>query len=525
MLRAVRNVLQLVGIARTLALHDALFPLNWLPATGGFIFSAKLLSGFQVKRSVRSLRPGERLAIALQELGPSFIKFGQMLSTRPDLAGEAIANDLSTLQDNLPPFSSAEARLAIEADLEGTLDELFESFEDEPVAAASIAQVHFAVTKPTPQETAVATEAGMPVTGRDVAVKILRPGIENAFERDLDLFRWVANVVERTQPRLRRLKPIAAIETFAEAVHWEMDLRMESAAAVELRENFADDPDYVVPTVDWLRTGRRMLTTERIEGIPIHDVDDLRAAGHDLEAIVRRASENFFRQVFRDGFFHADMHPGNAFVQADGALAVVDFGIMGRIDRRTRYYLADMLLGFVTGDYDRVADVHFRAGYVPPNKDRQVFKQAVRAIGEPIFDRPNSEISIARLLAQLFQVTEQFDMETQPQLLLLQKTMLLAEGVGRQLAPHANMWQLAQPLIEDWMNEHRGPEAQLTELAADAFRTAERLPHVIREIERAAQALADGALSIDLADKNTGAPQWPLWLAIAVIATVLLATL
>lgn len=525
MLRAVRNVLRLIGIARTLALHDALFPLDWLPATGGFILTARLLSGFQVKRSVRSLRPGERLAIALQELGPSFIKFGQMLSTRPDLAGEDIADDLSALQDDLPPFSSTEARRAIEVELDGTLDELFESFDDEPVAAASIAQVHFAVTKPTAHEIAAASEAGTPAVGRDVAVKILRPGIEKAFERDLDLFRWVAGVVEKTQPRLRRLKPVAAIETFAEAVHWEMDLRMESAAAVELRENFADDPDYVVPAVDWVRTGRRVLTTERIDGIPIHDVDDLRAAGHDLEAIVRRASENFFRQVFRDGFFHADMHPGNAFVQADGALAVVDFGIMGRIDRRTRYYLADMLLGFVTGDYDRVADVHFRAGYVPADKDRQTFRQAVRAIGEPIFDRPSSEISIARLLSQLFQVTEQFDMETQPQLLLLQKTMLLAEGMGRQLAPNANMWQLAQPLIEDWMNEYRGPEAQVAELAADAIRAVQRLPHAVGEIERAARALADGKLRIDLAGDRAGAPQWPLWLAIAALAILLLATL
>ncbi len=525
MLRALRNVLRLIGIARTLARHDALFPLDWLPATGGFILTARLLSGFQVKRSVRALRPGERLAIALQELGPSFIKFGQMLSTRPDLAGPAIADDLSALQDDLPPFSSAEARRALEADLEGTLDELFESFDDEPVAAASIAQVHFAVTKPTPHEIATAAEAGLPATGRDVAVKILRPGIEKAFERDLDLFRWVADVVERTQPRLRRLKPVAAIETFAEAVHWEMDLRMESAAAVELGENFADDPDYVVPAVDWRRTGRRVLTTERIDGIPIHDVDDLRAAGHDLEAIVRRASENFFRQVFRDGFFHADMHPGNAFVQADGALAVVDFGIMGRLDRRTRYYLADMLLGFVTGDYDRVADVHFRAGLVPANKNRQTFRQAMRAIGEPIFDRPSSEISIARLLAQLFQVTEQFDMETQPQLLLLQKTMLLAEGMGRQLAPDANMWQLAQPLIEEWMLEFRGPEAQVAELAADAIHTVQRLPQAVGEIERAARALADGNLSIDISGNGAGAPQWPLWLAIAAVAIAVLATL
>jgi len=525
MIGALRNLLRLVGIARTLALHDALFPLDWLPATGGFVLAARLLSGFRVKRSVRKLRPGQRLAIALQELGPSFIKFGQMLSTRPDLAGEAIANDLTALQDDLPPFAAAEARRAIETELEAPLSELFASFDDTPIAAASIAQVHFAVTKPTAREIAAAEAAGTPPAGRDVAVKVLRPNIERAFERDLELFRWIAHIVEKTQPRLRRLKPVAAIETFAEAVHREMDLRMEAAAAAELGENFADDPNYVVPAVDWQRTGRRVLTTAWIEGIPIHDFDDLRAAGHDLEAVVRRASENFFRQVFRDGFFHADMHPGNAFVQADGALAVVDFGIMGRIDQPTRYYLADMLLGFVTGDYDRVADVHFRAGYVPADKDRETFKQAVRAIGEPIFDRPSAEISLARLLAQLFQVTEQFDMETQPQLLLLQKTMLLAEGVGRQLAPHANMWQLAQPLIEEWMAEHRGPEARLADFTADTIRAVQRLPHAVAELERAARALADGKLTVAFAGSGGGAPQWPLWLAIAALAALVLATL
>ena len=246
-------------------------------------------------------------------------------------------------------------------------------------------------------------------------------------------------------PKIRRLHPVASVETFIETVNLEMDLRMEASAAAELRENFSNDNKYIVPNIDWERTSRRVLTTERIEGIPIHDVEELREAGHDLENLVKRASENFFRQVFRDGYFHADMHPGNAFVLNDSSLAVVDFGIMGRIDKESRHYLADMLLGFVMGDYDLVADVHFRAGYVPANKDRQAFKLAVRAIGEPIFGQASSDISIARLLAQLFQVTQQFDMETQPQLLLLQKTMLLAEGVGRQLAPNTNMWQLSQP--------------------------------------------------------------------------------
>lgn len=526
MLRALRNIFRLIAIARTLARYDALFPADWLPATGGLVFAARVLSGFRTAPGIRDLRPGERLARALQDLGPSFIKFGQMLSTRPDLVGETIANDLSSLQDRLAPFSSAEARAAIEAEFERSVEDMFVHFDDTPVAAASIAQVHFARIRIAPtqdeadEENPADTSPGEAET-RDVAVKILRPGIERAVERDLDLFRWIADIAETTQPRLRRLKPVVAVETFAESLRWEMDLRMEGAAASELQGNFEDDPMYVVPTIDWERTGRRVLTTEWISGIPVHDLDDLVAAGHDLEAIVRKASESFFLQVFRDGFFHADMHPGNAFVRADGALCVVDFGIMGRIDRRTRYFLADMLLGFVTGDYERVADVHFQANYVPSSTDRRVFQQAIRAIGEPIFDRPPSEISIARLLAQLFQVSERFDMEAQPELLLLQKTMLLAEGVGRRLAPELNMWHLALPLVEEWMREHRGPEARLAEMTADVIHAATRLPRAVEAIEQAATRIAEGEVRLDLG--RTGAPQWPVWVALAVLTGLILA--
>lgn len=516
MLRSLRNLFRLIGIARTLARYDALFPAEWLPATGGLVFAARLLSGFRTARDVRGLRPGERLARALQALGPSFIKFGQMLSTRSDLVGETIADDLSSLQDRLPPFSSAEAHAAIEAEFELSVDELFETFEDKPIAAASIAQVHVATIL---QDAESATESGTdPVETTTVAVKILRPGIEDAIARDLDLFRWIADLAERSQPRLRRLKPIAAVETFADSLRWEMDLRMEGAAASELHGNFTEDPMYVVPEVNWERTGQRVLTTQWIDGIPIHDVDDLVAAGHDLEAVVTKASESFFLQVFRDGFFHADMHPGNAFVSADGALCVVDFGIMGRIDRPTRYFLADMLLGFITRDYARVADVHFQAGYIPANTDREVFQQAIRAIGEPIFDRPPNEISIARLLAQLFQVSERFNMEAQPQLLLLQKTMLIAEGVGRRLAPELNMWQLARPLIEDWMRENRGPEARLAEITANTILAVQRLPDAVEAVERAATTITDGRLSLDL--RNASSPKWPLWLAIGVTAVL-----
>jgi ubiquinone biosynthesis protein len=513
MLRSTRNLLRLIVIARTLAHHDALFPLAWLPATGGLVVLARLLNLFRVDPGVRDRRAGERLALALEALGPSFIKAGQALSTRSDLVGEEIAADLTSLQDRLPPFSGAAARAVIEAELGRPIDELFASFESEATAAASIAQVHFATVRLPAQAAHDATGAPEAAANPDepteiaVAVKILRPGVEKAFERDLDLLRWLAALVERTQPRLRRLRPIAAVETFAETVRLEMDLRMEASAAAELAENFADDPAYLVPRIDWERTARRVMTSERIRGIPVHDIAALAAAGHDFEDLVRRASEAFFRQVFRDGFFHADMHPGNLFVGPDGALIPVDFGIMGRIDRPTRNYLADMLLGFLTRDYDRVADVHFRAGYVPAHQSRDNFKQAARAIAEPILDRPTSEISIARLLAQLFQVTEQFEMETQPQLLLLQKTMLLAEGVGRSLAPHANMWALAQPLVEGWMIENRGPEARLADFAADTLLTLERLPRAVAEVERAARAIADGTIRIE-----SGRVRQRLWL-------------
>jgi ubiquinone biosynthesis protein len=282
---------------------------------------------------------------------------------------------------------------------------------------------------------------------------------------------------------LRRLKPVEVVETLAQSVQLEMDLRFEAAAASELAENFAGDPTFRVPRIDWQRTGRTVLTTERVGGIRIDDRDALVAAGYDIGDIIRKSGTAFFNQVFRDGFFHADMHPGNMFVDAEGALAVVDFGIMGRLDRQTRYYLADMLIGFLSGDYRRVAQVHFDAGYVPQRRSLDAFTQACRSIGEPILERPLHEISIARLLAQLFHVTEQFEMETQPQLLLLQKTMVLVEGVGRRLDPEVNIWTMARPLVEDWVRENRGPEAQLRDRLEDFAELVDRMPRLLRGLD------------------------------------------
>jgi ubiquinone biosynthesis protein len=295
---------------------------------------------------------------------------------------------------------------------------------------------------------------------------------------------WLARLIERLRPSLRRLKPVEVVTMLAQSVQLEMDLRFEAAAASELAENFTGDPGFRVPRVDWRRTGRTVLTTERISGIRVDDREVLIAAGHSIADLQRSAADVFFKQVFRDGFFHADPHPGNIFVAADGALAVVDFGIMGRLDRQTRYYLADMLIGFLTGDYRRVAEVHFDAGYVPPTRSIDAFTQACRSIGEPILGRPLHEISIARLLAQLFQVTAQFDMETQPQLLLLQKTMVLVEGVGRRLDPSVNIWALARPLVEAWVRDNRGPEARLRTRIDTLLAALDQMPRLLHSLDR-----------------------------------------
>ncbi len=481
MFRHLRNLFRLLKIARTLARHDVVFLLEALGVAPAVVVAARLISRQSAPAGTAgALRPGERLAAALQELGPSFIKVGQALSTRSDLLGDEFAADLSALQDHLPPFAGAEARASIERELGEPLDALFSEFEDEPVAAASIAQVHLAVSS----------------DGEAVAVKVLRPKIEEAFERDLDLLRWVAELVEQAQPGLRRLKPVEIVHTFGETVRIEMDLRFEAAAATELAENFTDDLTFRVPGVDWRRTGRRVLTTERVQGIPLDEREALVAAGHDPKAVLEKAAVAFFNQVFRDGFFHADMHPGNLFVEAEGNIAAVDFGIMGRLDRDTRRYLGEMLAGFLTGDYRRVAEIHFEAGYVPRHKSVDAFTQAARSIGQPILGRPLNEISIAQLLGQMFRVTETFEMETQPQLLLLQKTMLTTEGVGRRLSPDVNMWQLAQPLVETWMRETIGPEAQMRDAVLDAVGTIERLPRRLAEVEEATRTLAEDGVRL-----------------------------
>ncbi|MEQ8508951.1 MAG: 2-polyprenylphenol 6-hydroxylase [Rhodospirillaceae bacterium] len=479
MIRSFRNFTRLIGISRTLARHDALFLLDGY-AIGRAVASAVRLTA-KPDPKLKTLRPGQRLAAALTSLGPTFIKLGQTLSTRPDLLGQSVTDDLTGLQDRLPPFAFADVKRTLAADFDGGMDALFESIEPEPVAAASIAQVHFATT----------------TTGDEVAVKILRPGIREAFHRDLDLLYWLAETVESTQPRLRRLKPVETVRAFEQAVHIEMDLRFEAAAAEELRENFVDAPQFRVPKIDWQRTSEHVLTLERVSGVRVDQPRDVEALGLDPVDLVKTSAEVFFSMVFHHGFFHADMHPGNLFVSDDGTLIAIDFGIMGRIDAPTRRRLGEMLLGFLTRDYTRVAEVHIEAGYVPASKDVGAFAQACRSIAEPILGKPLSEISLARLLGQLFQITETFDMETQPQLLLLQKSMLLAEGVGRVLAPNVNMWELARPLIEDWMVKELGPQGKLRDVVSDTTATLAKLPRLIDSVDAAAAQIRRQGLKLD----------------------------
>jgi ubiquinone biosynthesis protein len=506
LIQTFRNLRRLMQIARAFARHDAF---AWLEDLRPPPLIALAVRALRPRVPVPG-RPGQRLAAALTELGPGFIKLGQALSTRADLVGEAVAADLSQLQDELAPFPAAAARASIEAELGRPVSELFASFDDEPVAAASIAQVHFAET----------------IDGRPVAVKILRPGVEKAFAEDVALFDWLARLAIVVLPRVRRLRPVEVVQTLSQTVAREMDLRLEAAAASEAAANFRDDPEFRVPAVDWALTGRRVLATERVVGIPVDERDQIIAAGIDPDHVVAAAARVFFKMVFRDGFFHADMHPGNVFVAPDGALVAVDYGIMGRIDQPTRTYLADMLLGFLTGDYRTVAEVHFRAGYVPADQDMDDFMQAARAIGEPIFGKPLAEISLARLLAQLFEVTEQFKMETQPQLLLLQKSMLVCEGVGRTLNPTVNMWALARPLIEQWMQDNRGPAARAGEFARGALARLDALPSLIANVERAANVIGSGGVRLDretlAALTRRGGFGWGA-LVIAAIAGALLA--
>ncbi len=425
---------------------------------------------------------GQRLVRALTKLGPSYIKLGQFLATRDDLIGQENAQDLAMLQDRLPPFSMNAARRTVKEELGADVTALFTTF-DEPIAAASIAQVHKATI----------TKDG---NVRPVAVKILRPDVENRFRKDLSSFFFAARMIERVHPSSRRLKPVAVVETLAHSVEIEMDLRMEAAAISEFRENVANDSGFRVPDVDWQRSSKRVLTLDWVNGIALSAHSELRKAGFDLKLLACNLVQLFLKHAMRDGFFHADMHPGNLFVDDQGNIVAVDFGIMGRLGLKERHFLAEILHGFITRDYRRVAQVHFDAGYVPYHHPTEKFAQALRAIGEPLMDKTAEEISMGRLLGQLFQVTEMFDMETRPELILLQKTMVVVEGVGRTLDPNLNIWTTAEPIVREWMEAELSPEGRLQE-AADGAASLGKLvgdiPALLLRAERTANFLSEMA--------------------------------
>jgi ubiquinone biosynthesis protein len=409
-----------------------------------------------------------RLPNALSRLGPSYVKLGQFLATRPDVVGTALARDLERLQDQMPPFPQREAEAAIEAAFGKPLDSVFAHF-DPPVAAASIAQVHRA-------------EIETPNGRRAVAVKVLRPGVEQRFRADLKSFAYAARLAESLSAEARRLRFIEVVDTLQRTVALEMDFRLEAAALSEMAENTNADPDFRVPAVDWDRTAKDVLTLEWIDATPLSDRPRLEAKHFDLPQLARALIQTFLRHALRDGFFHADMHPGNLFVDDGGRVIAVDFGIMGRLGIKERLFLAEILHGFILRDYRRVAEVHFEAGYVPSYHSVDSFAQAIRAIGEPIHSRTAEEISMARLLTLLFEVTGLFDMRTRPELLLLQKTMVVVEGVARSLDPRLDMWSTAEPVVREWMARNLGPVGKLEEAASGAGelgRLVTRLPAVL----------------------------------------------
>jgi ubiquinone biosynthesis protein len=413
-----------------------------------------------------------RLAAALTKLGPTYVKLGQFLATRPDVVGKAIARDLESLQDKMAPFPQSEAEAAIVAAFERPLAQVYASFGP-AVAAASIAQVHRAETE--------RDGVRMPV-----AVKILRPGVERRFKVDLDAFFFAARQAESLSLEAQRLRPVEAVATLARSVTMEMDFRLEAAALSEMAENTREDADFRVPTVDWDRTAREVLTLEWIDGTPLNDRAALEARGIDLPALGHTVIQSFLRHALRDGFFHADMHPGNLFVDADGRLVAVDFGIMGRLGPKERRFLAEILFGFITRDYQRAAQVHFDAGYVPRHHSVEAFAQAIRAIGEPIHNRTAEDISMAKLLMLLFEVTGLFDMRTRPELLLLQKTMVVVEGVARTLDPKLDMWSVADPVVREWIERNLGPVGKLEDVAEGAGEIGRFLGQVPSLLNRAA---------------------------------------
>ena len=440
---------------------------EFLPSRGTRILRLPFaVAYFWVDRS----RPrAERLRLALESLGPIFVKFGQLLSVRPDLIPEDVAEELSKLQDNVPPFALEQVMATLGRAYGRAHTEVFKSFSNVPIASASVAQVHF---------------AELP-DGREVAVKILRPGIREVIAQDVGLLHALAGLVEDFLPQGKRLRPREVVVEFEHTITDELDLLREAANASQLRRNFADGRLLVVPEVYWDWCNREVMVMQRIDGIPVNATARLREAGIDIPKLARDGVEIFFTQVFRDGFFHADMHPGNIFVRRDGRYCGVDFGIMGTLSDADKSYLAINFMAFFHRDYHRVAVAHVEAGWVPRDTRVDEFEGAIRSVCEPIFDRPLKEIYFGKLLLRLFEVSRRFRMEIQPQLVLLQKTLLQVEGLGRQLDPELDLRRTAQPILERWMKEQVGPRAFVRQLREEAPLWAKTLPQLPRLVHRA----------------------------------------
>lgn len=462
MTRPITHIFRLLKWGRVLARHGALRPIEQHPETPDAV---RRLCRIARLGTVQPKEPD--FAGAFQAIGPAAIKLGQTLATRPDIVGEEAAANLLTLQDSLPPVRFEDVAKVIESSFERPLNVLYQRIEEKPVGSASIAQVHKAVT----------------IRGETVAVKVLRPGIREQFARDIDTYEWAAAHLEALGGEAKRLRPRLVIANFNRWTLRELDLRREAASASELAEAMHAMPGYSIPEVDWDRTNGRVLTIGWIDGIKISDRSALIAAGHDLPSIARRLVLAFLRQAISAGFFHADMHQGNLFVRADGTIIAIDFGIMGRIDRRARAWLAEILYGLTTGNYRRVAEIHFEAQYVPSYHSVDEFATALRAVGEPMRGKPVSELSVGQMLDGLFAITRDFDMQTQPHLLLLQKTMVMVEGIATQLDPSINLWDTAAPYVREWIRDELGPEAAIADRIRTDTQTLLRIPELVRRIE------------------------------------------
>ena len=474
MISALADYGRLLRAGWTLARRDALIPREFAHLAPAPVRAFGALS--RIGAQGGDERPGERLAHAFERLGPAYVKLGQFMATRPDIIGFEMAGDLGRLQDKMPPFPERDARREIEAAFGKPVDALYDDFSA-PIAAASIAQAHQARLK----------------DGRKVAVKVLRPRIEQKAGEEFRAFGRAARALEAVSKTVRRMEPVKFVETLKAAAAIELDLRMEAGAASELAEDLKDEAQVRIPNVIWPLTAKRILTVEWIDGTPLGDVAALDARGVDRKALARLVIHTFLKQALQTGFFHADMHQGNLIVDNEGRLALVDFGIMGRLDENTRNVFAEIIYGFITRNYARTAEVHFAAGYVPPGHSRDAFAQALRAVGEPLQGRNAAQVDMSRVLQQLFDVTALFDMHLRPELVLLQRTMVTVEGVARLLDPEIDMWAAATPVVKDYVNKAIGPMAQAEKLKAAAIKALEiapKLPGYVETIHQAAEKIA-----------------------------------